>query len=149
MQDPSQPAMKMSLPLLAKGSLPYIYSKAKRSASPPLGGEALPIWEERQRNTVICLLTTSFSTTEGGPVGAPKFWRRESHNGVSQHKAWHKTRLQQCWSCLAVFGTVLSHSTTLLLRVCHWPEMRSFTYLSMQPSVQSQESTNRLEKLLR
>lgn len=68
-----------------------------------------------KRNTIICLLIASFPTTEGGPVGAPKFWRRERHNGASQHKAWHKI-FQQRWSRSALFGTAPSHTTTLLLR---------------------------------
>lgn len=91
-------------------SLHFFQSQEICLSAPP-EDEGLPLWEERKRNTIICLLITSLPTTEGGPVGAPRFWRRERHSGVSQHKAL----AQDIPAPLVLFGTVPSHPTTLLL----------------------------------
>lgn len=103
----------------------------------------------RERNTIIHLLNAYTPTTEAGGTGAPKFWRRQRHSGVSQHRAWHMTSITDIPAVLvlhylALFGSEHLHTYT---NTCLGLDFS--TYLSTQPSVQSHESTNTLEKLLR
>lgn len=148
MQDPSLPARKMSLPLLAQESpFPTLFPKARdllasstwRRSTANLGRKGkehnnppvdcfLPYtrgWTGRSTQVLEKTKTQWYQSTQS--MTQDNYHRYSSSVGPS-HLHHHPTIEAPCITCLGLDFS---------------------TYLSMQPSVQSHESTNKLEKLLR
>lgn len=148
----SFPACHENKPASAGTRLPPLlfFQSQDICLSAPPGGEALPICEERKKEHNNLPVDRFLPYNRGWPSRSTQVLEKRK----TQWCQPTQSMAQDIPAALVPFGTVwycafTHHHPAVEASCVTGPGWDPSTYLSMQPSVQSQESTNRLEKLLR